>query len=57
MNAKLQTNNGNISTKSSYSHESHFSTSHGSIVLNNVHKSCKIFVEEGNLNLGSKYYF
>lgn len=53
MNVKLQTNHGNILIKSLYSHDSYLSSSKGNIELSNAHKSCKIFIEDGNLNLSN----
>ncbi|CAH2017783.1 unnamed protein product [Acanthoscelides obtectus] len=52
LNLILKTNQGDINVESAYSHESHFEIVNGNLELQNAHRSCKIFIHEGNINLG-----
>ncbi|VEN41767.1 unnamed protein product [Callosobruchus maculatus] len=51
LNLILKTNTGNINVESAYSHESHFEIVNGNLELQNAHRSCKIFIHEGDINL------
>ncbi|RZB58828.1 protein FAM185A, partial [Asbolus verrucosus] len=51
LSAHLSTNQGNISVDASYCDSSTFETKSGILDLQNIHKSNKIIVGKGNLNL------
>lgn len=50
-NLEIETDSGNVLTQASYCDNSCFRSRNGSFYLQNVHKSCKIFVEEGYVSL------
>lgn len=53
INLNVATDSGDILTKSSYCTESAFRCRTGNMRLQNIHKKCKIYIEEtGRLDLG-----
>ncbi|CAH1173534.1 unnamed protein product, partial [Phaedon cochleariae] len=48
---KLKTANGNITVESSYCDQSEFEIGKGNLDLCNAHKSCEIFLKDGEMNL------
>lgn len=51
LNLKLKTNNGDMTVESSYCNKSVFEVQKGKMELANIHKTCKIMLNEGHLKL------